>query len=84
MEKLEHQAREFGTLIVPLMVDDLDVTSWPYKLTLNNGTHVYALTVIVATGSTQGMLGIRGRADLLGRLFLADYAMAPMRMARMR
>ncbi len=67
MEKLEHQAREFGTLIVPLMVDDLDVTSWPYKLTLNNGTHVYALTVIIATGSTQAMLGIEGEQTYWGK-----------------
>ncbi len=67
MDKLEAQAVSFGTQVVPLVVDDIDVTSWPYKLTLNNGTHVYALTVIIATGSTQKMLDVEGEETYWGK-----------------
>jgi len=67
MDKFEAQAREFGVQIVPLVVDDLNITSWPYKLTLNNGTSVHALTVIIATGSTQRMLGIEGETTYWGK-----------------
>lgn len=67
MEKLEAQVRSFGAQVVPLVVDDIDVTSWPYKLTLNNGTQVHALTVIIATGSTQRMLGVEGEKTYWGK-----------------
>lgn len=67
MDKLEAQAVGFGAQIVPLVVDELDVSTWPYKLSLNNGTHVYALTVIIATGSTQRMLGVEGEQTYWGK-----------------
>lgn len=67
MAKLEEQAREFGTQLVPLVVDSVEITSWPYKISLNNGTHVYALTVIIATGSTQRMLGVEGEKTYWGK-----------------
>jgi thioredoxin reductase (NADPH) len=64
---LERQAREFGTQLVPLVVENVEVTSWPYKISLNNGTHVYALTIIIATGSTQRMLGVEGEQRYWGK-----------------
>lgn len=67
MDKFETQARGLGVHIVPLVVDDLDVTSWPYRLKLNNGTEVHALTVVIATGSTQRMLGIEGEKTFWGK-----------------
>lgn len=58
MHKLEKQAVQFGALLDPATVIDIDFSSWPYKLTTNTGQTVHALTVIIATGASQKKLGI--------------------------
>ena len=71
MEKLEHQAREFGSLIVPLVVDDLDVTSWPYKLTLKQWHPYLRINRYNSHWIDSSDAGYRGRTDVLGqRAFL--------------
>ena len=67
MQRLEDQVRQFGVHLVPLLVSNVDFSTWPYKLSLNDGTSVYALTVICATGSTQQKLGIEGESTYWGK-----------------
>lgn len=58
MNKLEKQAVQFGALLDSASITDIDFTTWPYKLTTNADSTVYALTVIIATGASQKKLGI--------------------------
>ena len=67
MRKLEDQVKSFGTHLVSLTVDAVDFSSWPYKLSLSDDTDVFALTVIIATGSTQKKLGIKGEQRYWGK-----------------
>lgn len=67
MAKLEKQVVQFGALLDPSTITDVDFSSWPYKLTTNNGTIVYALTIIIATGATQKKLGIENEDLYWGR-----------------
>ena len=41
-------------------INQLDCSQWPFKLTTQNGKTLYALTVIIATGSTPKKLNIPG------------------------
>ncbi len=67
MKKYEAQARSFNAHLVPLVVDKVDFSTWPYTLHLNDGTTVHALTVICATGSTQSKLNVEGEALYWGK-----------------
>jgi len=67
MKKLEEQVSSFGAHLVPLVIDDIDVRSWPYKLQISDGTTAYALTVIIATGANQKKLGIPGEDTYWGK-----------------
>ena len=67
MKKFETQVAGFGVHLVSLVVEDIDLSQWPYKLTLNDGTTAHAFTVIIATGSTQQKLGIEGEDIYWGK-----------------
>ncbi len=67
MKKFDEQAREFNVHLVPLVVTDVDFSQWPYALALNDGTTVHALTLIIATGSTQGKLNVEGESQYWGK-----------------
>lgn len=57
---VEKQAKLFGAQIVSHSVDKVDFGHWPFILTLDDGTQVNALTVIVATGGSQRKLQVPG------------------------
>ena len=67
MQKLEKQVAQFNARILPYNVADVDFSSWPYKLTLNDGTTLHALTIIIATGASQKRLNIEGETTYWGK-----------------
>ncbi len=67
MKSYKKQARGFNAHLVPLVVDEVDFSQWPYALHLNDGTTVHALTVICATGSTQSKLNVEGESTYWGK-----------------
>lgn len=67
MQKLQKQAESFGAEIVYDTVKEVDGTQWPYKITTHNGTTLYALTIIIATGASPTMLDIPGEEKYLGK-----------------
>ena len=67
MTDYETQARGFKAHLVPLVVTEVDFSAWPYKLQLNDGTTVHAMTVICATGSTQAKLKVPGESTYWGK-----------------
>jgi thioredoxin reductase (NADPH) len=67
MERLAHQSEQFGALFQQTSVVRLDTTQWPFELELEEGTKVYALTIILATGSTPRKLGVQGEEQYWGK-----------------
>lgn len=67
MNDLEKQATHFGVIIDPSTITDIDFATWPYKLTTNEGSVAYALTVVIATGASQKKLGIDNEDVYWGR-----------------
>ncbi len=66
MQKLEKQAKRFGTEIVSETVESVDFSSSPFTLTTKNQT-VQAKTVIIATGAVALWLGIPGEKEFQGK-----------------
>ncbi len=66
MHKLEKQVMGFGAHIAPQTVTEVDLSTWPIKVTLDDGSYVNALTVTIATGASQKMLGIKGEDEYFG------------------
>ncbi len=58
MEDLQHQAERFGTDIRFGIIDKVDFSKRPFKLTADNGTIIEAESVIIATGATARWLGL--------------------------
>jgi thioredoxin reductase (NADPH) len=65
IEKIEKQARQFGTYILPYTIQKVNLLRWPFELILNDGTVVYALSVVIATGASHRPQGIEGEAQYL-------------------
>jgi thioredoxin reductase (NADPH) len=51
IKSLRTQAQEFGALFVNDTVTAVDTSTWPFEITTAQGGKMYALTLIVATGS---------------------------------
>jgi len=66
IEKIHNQAKTLGVVFIADTVESIDLTSWPYRLTLEGGENVYALSVIIATGATPRRLGIPGEDEYWG------------------
>ena len=67
MNALEKQTSQFGVVLDPSSIIDVDFSSWPFTLTTGNGTVINALTVIIATGASQKKLGIENEDIYWGR-----------------
>ncbi|MBZ6379945.1 thioredoxin-disulfide reductase [Pacificimonas flava] len=66
MEKMEAQARSLGTDIVDDIVTDVDLSSRPYRLTLESGREVLAETLVIATGAQARWLGLESETKYRG------------------
>ncbi len=67
MSQLQNQAASFGPSIINDAVERVDLSTWPYVISTENGLQINALTVIVATGSSPRKLGIPGEQEYWGR-----------------
>lgn len=60
IDKMHEQAKGVGAEFVTDMVETIDTTSWPYRVTIQDGTVMHAMSIVVATGATPTKLGIPG------------------------
>jgi thioredoxin reductase (NADPH) len=65
MLALRAQAERFGTRLLAKDVKEVDLSSWPFRLTLS-GVEIEADAVIVATGATAKRLGLPSEEALEG------------------
>lgn len=64
--RMHKQAENLGVTFVADVVEAIDTSSWPYKLSLESGKQAYALSIIIATGATPRRLGIPGEQEYWG------------------
>ncbi len=67
MDRMKKQAERFGTTFIAGRVTAVDVSSRPYKLTVEGKTEVLAQTIILATGASALYLNIPSETKLRGR-----------------
>jgi len=63
-DNMEKQAARFGTQFMDALVEQVDFTERPFKLTIDSGEVVTADSVIISTGASPRHLGVPGE-DLL-------------------
>lgn len=61
------QAQRFGALFVNDSVAKIDTSVWPFKVTMESGTILYALSIIITTGSSPHILQIPGEQEYWGK-----------------
>ncbi len=67
MTNLQQWAKKFGAEMIADSVQELNLNQWPFKITLENGKALYALAVIIATGSIPNKLQIPGEDTYWGK-----------------
>lgn len=67
MNRMRAQAEKFGTRFQFNLVTGSDLAGSPLKLTLDDGSVVEALTLIVATGASAKYVGLPNEQKLIGR-----------------
>jgi len=66
MEDLKKQAERFGSDIRWGMVNNVDTTQRPFKVSIDDGVELLADTVIIATGATARYLGLESEERFKG------------------
>ncbi len=66
MSDMTAQAERFGAKLIYEMVNEVDCSSYPFKLKTDSG-EIKAKTIIIATGATAKTLGLPDEAKLMGR-----------------
>src|SRR5262245_38624 len=66
-DNMERQAARFGAQFKDALVEAVDVSERPFKLTLDGGEVVTADTLIVSTGASPRKLGVPGEEKLANR-----------------
>jgi len=66
MEDLKKQAERFGSDIRWGMVNNVDTSKRPFKVSIDDGTELLAETVIIATGATARYLGLESEEKFKG------------------
>ena len=66
MEDLKKQAERFGSDIRWGMVNNVDTSKRPFKVSIDDGAEMLADTVIIATGATAKYLGIESEEKFKG------------------
>lgn len=66
MEDLQHQAERFGTDVRFGIIEKVDFTNRPFKITTDSGNLIEAETVIIATGATARWLGLESEKTYNG------------------
>jgi len=63
IQKSREQAESLGVRVVDATVEKLDLSSWPFVVTLDDGKEIHALALILATGARPKMLGVPGEKE---------------------
>lgn len=66
MEDLKKQAARFGTDVRWGMVTEVDTTSRPYKVKVDDGKEIEAETLIISTGATAKYIGLESEEKFKG------------------
>ncbi len=66
-EKMRAQAQRFGTRIEQGKVIKADLTTRPFKLTMEGGKEIQTETLIIATGASAKWLGLASEQELIGK-----------------
>lgn len=66
-QKMEEQAARFGTRYMDALVEQVDFSVRPFRLTTDGGEEVTADTVIISTGASPRKLGVPGEEKLANR-----------------
>lgn len=66
MDLLREQAQKFGAKCIMKQVDKVDFESYPFKLEADN-EKIEADSVIISTGASAKLLGIKGEDEFVGR-----------------
>lgn len=67
IELLQKQVDKFGAVRVSTSIQNVDFSKHPFVLTTQDGENIHALTVIIATGSKDKKLGIKGEEEYWGK-----------------
>ncbi len=67
MNELKEQAAHFGAMFLDESVEKIDLSSWPYKITTDDGKTIYALTIVIATGASPVPLQVPGEQEYWGK-----------------
>jgi thioredoxin reductase (NADPH) len=67
MNDLKEQTMRFGAILLPVEVIHVNLTVWPFEITLSNNDIIKALTVVIATGGYQKTLDIPGVKEFWGK-----------------
>ncbi len=67
MGDLISQSKYFGTIIVSQDAQEIDVDSWPYAITLDDGQVIHALSIILTMGGSQRKPEIKGVKEYFGK-----------------
>jgi len=65
VKEVDHAASA-GVTFLADAVASVDFSEWPYQITTEEGTVIYALSVVIATGATPRTLGVPGEQQYWG------------------
>ena len=67
MDSMAEQTRKQGVIIRDETVSQVDLTQWPFLVTLEMGEHYRTFSLIIATGATPKKLNVPGEDHYWGR-----------------
>jgi thioredoxin reductase (NADPH) len=65
--ELRSHAMQFGAFIMNDAIEKVDFTRWPFVIKTEGGKIINAFSVIIATGSTPRVLGVKGEKTYWGK-----------------
>ncbi len=66
MMSSKQQAQNFGVEYVHAMVKSVDIANWPFKIIMDNGKVINAMSIVIATGASPRTLKIKGESKYWG------------------
>ena len=66
-ELFRQQAERFGARFLTGSVTNVDLGSSPFKLTIEDEKNIFSKAIIIATGATAKLLGLKSESRLMGR-----------------
>ena len=67
IKELRDQAAHFGAEFLNETVEKVDLSTWPYVISTDDGKKIHALTLIIATGASPIPLQIPGEQEYWGK-----------------